>query len=68
VGADRGDVDRLGGQRLGDLGEEPAGDQRGAVRVRLHLHADLAGNLVVETGDVQSAVGDPQHDAGEHRH
>ena len=68
VRADRGDVDRLGRQRLGDLGEQAAGDQRGAVGVGLHLDADLAGDLVVEAGDVQPAVGHPQHHAGEHRH
>ena len=66
--ADRGDVDRLVRQRLGDLGEQAAGDQRGAVGVGLHLDAHLAGDLVVEAGDVQPAVGHPQHDAGEHRH
>ena len=67
VGADRGDVHRLGRQRLGDLGEQPAGDEGGAVGVPLHLDGDLAGDLVVEAGDVQVAVGDPQHHPGEHR-
>ncbi len=68
VRADGGDVDRLAGQRLGDLGEQAAGDQRGAVGVALDVDGHLAGDLVVEAGDLQAAVGDPQHHTGEHRH
>src|SRR6266568_3243480 len=59
VRPDRGHVDRLGGQRLGDLGEQPAGDQRGTVGVALHVGTDLAGHLVVEAGYGQPPTGHP---------
>ena len=45
-----GDVDRLGGQAPGDVGEQPAGDQGLALVGDLGLDGDLGAGLVVEAG------------------
>ena len=54
-------VNRPGGQRPDDLGEQPAGDEHGARLVGLHRNRRLGGYLVVEGGQGQLAAGLQPH-------
>ena len=53
------EVDRLGGQRAGDVGQQPAGDEHAAGIADGGLDLDAGRGLVVEPGDGEPLAGGP---------
>src|SRR5690606_33823763 len=69
LGPVEGEVDRVGGERPGDLGQGPAGNEHHTGRPGVQVEGHLRGHLVVEAGELQPVVvGDLQPHAGEHRY
>jgi hypothetical protein len=71
AGAVDDEVDRLRGERAGDVGEQPARDEHAARIADRGVEFDASGRLVVEPGDREAVAVGPSRgldeDAAEHR-
>ena len=67
-GALDADVDRLGRQRPGDVGQQPTGHQNASRRSDFGRNLHFGRHLVVESGDRQTVVGTGEQHTGQHRH